>query len=434
MPRRCGHDDPGHRHRWQRWQQRWGVRRISWFVRARLRRRIFWSFALGILVTGAVAFGISTLVSPGGSSFRRELERGRTLLGHLFEPVWDDAAARERLARTIAEDAAVDVILRDPSGDVLLATGAVCARPLVTSTIARGRVDLCAGEARSKGGPLRAIVPFLGAIVVLWAISGRIARRLARPYDQLAKLARDLGEGRLDSRLALPRHSHDEAAILGRVLNDMAARIERQLDDQRELLATVSHEIRTPLARIRLLTEIARDQAPSAQLDEIDREVVEIDELVGALLANARVDFTALRPTSLDPADVALRALERAGLPHEILAVESTREISADPTLLARALANLLDNGKKHGRGVVALRIVEAEGEIRFEVEDRGAGIPDDHAEKIFDRFYSRAKDRSGLGLGLALVRRIAEAHRGRAWARNGPEGGAIVGLSIPIG
>ena len=122
--------------------------------------------------------------------------------------------------------------------------------------------------------------------------------------------------------------------------------------DQRELLAAVSHEIRTPLARIRLLPELcARDAGAERKppWTEIDREVVEMDRLVGELLASSRLDFAALTPEpGSTPTSVARRALERAGIDASKLIVDDAATIQADATLLARALANLIDNARDH--------------------------------------------------------------------------------------
>ena len=134
-------------------------------------------------------------------------------------------------------------------------------------------------------------------------------------------MARDLGEGRLQSRFDV-RFARGEVRSLAEVMNGMAERIERQLKDQRELLAAVSHELRTPLARVRLLLELGRGGDASV-LDQLEREVLEMDALVGELLASARLDFTAMARVPLDAGDLGARALERAALPPALLEVES---------------------------------------------------------------------------------------------------------------
>src|SRR4051812_34336985 len=141
-------------------------------------------------------------------------------------------------------------------------------------------------------------------VMVLWAASRRVARRLARPLYDLVEVTDQIGAGNLTARASLDCGPVDEIGVLGRAINQMAARIERQMADQKQLLAEVSHELRTPLARIRLLVELARSgKLDAATLDEIEGEAVEIDRLVGELLASARLDFAAQNCRPLDGAD-----------------------------------------------------------------------------------------------------------------------------------
>ena len=233
-------------------------------------------------------------------------------------------------------------------------------------------------------------------------------------------MAAEIGRGNYASRVRMGRHGHGEALVLADAMNDMAARIERQMADQRELLAAVSHEMRTPLGRIRILTELARDGVDiDKQLDNLDREVVEMDALVGDLLASSRLDFTALARVPVDPVDAAQRALERAGLGEDKLVLATgKRECLADPTLLSRALANLLDNAKKHGGGVVALRITCDETEVAFDVEDAGRGVVQRAAGPRMHSEHRRRANRGGGGVAEALGGRVAAhgrfAHHGQ--------------------
>jgi len=215
-------------------------------------------------------------------------------------------------------------------------------------------------------------------------------------------------------------------------------RLERQLTEQRELLAAVSHELRTPLARIRLLVEIARQSNPTpATLDDIEREAIEIDTLVGELLASARLEFQAVTRKPLEAGEVARRALERAGEGAAKLALPAAPlPFVADPTLIARALANLIDNARKHGGGLDGIAVRAGDGTVVFDVSDRGSGFAPGDEARVFDRFYRGNGDaghHGSLGLGLSLVRRIAVAHGGRADAANRPDGGARVTLELPV-
>lgn len=280
-----------------------------------------------------------------------------------------------------------------------------------------------------------------GAALILWMASGGIAWAVTRPLVELVSVARDIGEGKLDRRMRLrPMGGHGgEVAILAEAVNTMATRIEQQLADQRELLAAVSHELRTPLGHLRVLIDTAREQpAFGAEAQpifvELEREVVELDGLVDQLLVHSRLEFDRLERLELDPVALAVRALERLGEDASKLEVETEVEtIVGDPTLLGRALANLLSNARAHGRGLERLRVHDGDdGKLCFSVEDRGPGFAEGEPERVFASFVQgRARAGGSLGLGLSLVERIAKAHGGRVWARNRDAGGACVGLSV---
>jgi two-component system, OmpR family, sensor kinase len=278
-------------------------------------------------------------------------------------------------------------------------------------------------------------------VLVLWGASGRVARRLARPLYDLVEVTDKIGAGNLSARASLGHGPVDEIGVLGRAINQMAGRIERQVADQKQLLAEVSHELRTPLARIRLLVEIARGgKADAATLDEIEAEAVEIDRLVGELLASARLDFSALSRRPLDAADLARRAAERASLPPETVTVATPdARLEGDATLLARALSNLLDNARKHGAGVEHLRVDARGDRVLFTVEDRGPGFTAEEAARLTEALArgerpsrnGHPRPEGSLGLGLALVQRIARSHGGKLVLESRPEGGARVTLEV---
>ncbi|MCC7540356.1 MAG: HAMP domain-containing histidine kinase [Deltaproteobacteria bacterium] len=436
------------------------------YVRSHLHRRIFVWFGATI-VTTAVFVGLAAWITSRAesASWMQDFDRVRRFSAGRFALVWDDPPRRAELARAIARDLDVAVHLRDVRGRSLGRFGPRCPRAQwslpIGDPVPRGVVELCVP--RRGGIPLwRLLLPLVVGVVVLWAITGKIARKIARPLGSLTAVTRDLGDGKLKSRVQLSRHEPGEVGALADAINDMAERIERQLADQRELLAAVSHELRTPLSRIRLLVELLgsrvghvraepgrSDHAPgdtTKLLEDLDREVVEIDALVGELLAASRLDFAALERKTVDGAELGLRALDRAGLDVSLLSASGDLSFEADPTLLSRALANLLDNARKHAGGVVALRVESRPGglgtggarELAFEVDDAGGGFREGDEVRVFQAFYRGASgdrgahDASSLGLGLSLVRRIAEAHGGRAYAQNRAGGGATVGIVVP--
>ncbi|MFZ5438776.1 MAG: sensor histidine kinase, partial [Myxococcota bacterium] len=154
---------------------------------------------------------------------------------------------------------------------------------------------------------------------------------------------------------------------------------------------------------------------------------------VGELLASSRLDFGQVNKRPLSVRDLASRAVERAGLQPTALAVLGEGDqVSADPTLLQRALANLLDNAQKHGKGADALEVTVGADEVKFDVLDRGPGISGD-GQQLFRKFNrgQNGDGADGLGLGLALVKRIALVHGGQVWAVARDGGGARVGFSV---
>lgn len=401
------------------------------YVRRRLHRRMFWWFGGSILMTGMVIWVVFRVIVPDRAD--RDPQRIERLVASRFADVWTDAAAREEVARTVASDMTVSVTVLGGDGAELLVVGERCEDADYTAVprdgdLALGEVKMCSPEpTRYKH------LFFVGLLVagfMLWGATGGIARRVTRPLGKVAHVAREIGDGKLDSRVHLGRHSPGEIGRLADAINDMAERIEKQMSDQRELLAAVSHEIRTPLGHMRVLVELARD-GEALQADELEREILEVDTLVDQLLASSRLEFDSLDYRELDAVDVCARALERADVPADRLEVEvEDTTLSGDPTLLARALANLIENAKRHADRLVALRVTGDATTLCFEVDDEGPGFAEADVRKVFDSFY-RGERRAGsshssLGLGLALVRRIARAHGGRAWAENRADGARV--------
>jgi signal transduction histidine kinase len=276
----------------------------------------------------------------------------------------------------------------------------------------------------------------LSVLATAWPLTWLATFHIAWPLRELATVAGELRSGRLERRDQLPR-GPGEVGEVGEALRGISERLAKQLRDQRALMAAVSHELRSPLGRARVLVELAREGsgAPTAY-DDLQGEIDAMDGLVGDLLAAARIDFEAISPRELDATDAARRALELASMPADALVVHDGGVVNADPTLLSRALAVLLDNGRRYGGQTVRLHVRGRSTRVRFEVEDDGPGFPPGDEERAFQPFWrgpaTGERAAPGEGLGLALVRQIAQAHDGHAAAQNRPEGGARVWLELP--
>lgn len=418
--------------------------------RTRLHRRLFFWFGATIAFTGCVVAAVVALLGPGGWQWKDDVARFRELGRSEFSRSWDRPDDRRALTNAVAHAFRADVTVVDASGRVIEQVGARCVHgyelDVRRGDTLLGRVHGCPEPRQHPRGTF--FIAFGAALVTLWTASAFIARRLTRPLGELVRVTRAIGSGDLAARVRLGRHQTGEVGALADSVNEMAMRIETMLREERELLAAVSHELRSPLARLRVLVELARSgTAPSERLVEIEREVLGIDALIGKLLASSRLEFGAARPQTLVANEAAGRALEAAGLAPELLADETNgATVEADPTLLARALGNLLENAVQHAGGVERLTIRAGSGGagtppadvtrvIRFEVKDTGPGFSDADLSRVFEPFTRGAKQGEGsvsLGLGLSLVARIARAHGGRAFAENPPGGGALVVLELP--
>ncbi|HYW11533.1 MAG TPA: HAMP domain-containing sensor histidine kinase [Longimicrobium sp.] len=290
-----------------------------------------------------------------------------------------------------------------------------------------------------------------GAMAVLALRASRsIGRRLSRPVEELAGWA-----GMVARREPLPandgRAAADEFAVLRRAFRRMVSELgelhERDLEAERArtwvgMARRVAHELKNPLTPMRFALHTLQRTAPER---EDAREALEVMEAESARLEELARTFAQLgRMPEGPPSDIDLREmldyLLRTHLSPQVrpalAAPDGIPCVRGHHDALSRAFANLLLNAGEvvaaAGSGSVRVELREAGAEVEVRVLDDGPGIRPEHVERVWEPdFTTKAR---GTGLGLALVRQTVQAHGGRVWARNRPEGGAEFGVALPAG
>jgi two-component system OmpR family sensor kinase len=275
--------------------------------------------------------------------------------------------------------------------------------------------------------------------------------RVSAPLRRLAAVAARVDAGELGPRMELTGGGGNELRVLAESFNHMLDRLAEAFASQREFIADASHELRTPLTVIRGQLEVLAAQ-PHPSAEEVRRverqvhaEVGRISRLVDDLLVLTqaeRADF--LRPEEVDLGSFVNELWDGLSLTAERrfeIGEVPPGTLHADPDRLAQALRNLGRNAIEHTEPVSGLVRIEAEplaaGRVALSVLDDGPGIPARERERVFERFHrvdaARSRRSGGAGLGLAIVRAIAEAHGGEVRAGPGPDGrGTRIELVLP--
>lgn len=284
------------------------------------------------------------------------------------------------------------------------------------------------------------------SVLAIAGVGWVVARHLSQPLERIQSVTRRMAAGDLSSRVgSVIASREDEYGRLARDFDRMAVQIETLVQSRDQLLHDVSHELRAPLSRLRFALELAREDHRPETLERADREISRIDLLVGELLALARLD-QASKLATLPRIDLNVLAAEviEAERPQAAhrgvrLQLRSAGPIHApgDRDGLMRALENLMRNAVRHAPtdSDVDVILETTPGDASVIVRDRGTGVPADELPRLFEPFF-RGKATTGgegYGLGLAIVARVMRAHRGRAEARNVPDGGLEVRLAWPM-
>ena len=295
---------------------------------------------------------------------------------------------------------------------------------------------MMSGPPWARGTGLAVVLVLLFLAVAAGAFP--VVRRLTRRLEALKLGVEQFGAGALGRRV--DASGRDEVAAVAQSFNQAAERIEALVRSHQSLLANASHELRSPLARMKMALSLLEDTPEGAARERLKSEVHtnigELDALVEEVLLASRLDAQG----GLDKREVvdlvSLAAEEAAHVGADVQTQAQGLTVPGDERLLRRALRNLLENARRYGGAELMLNLARnATSQVELRVCDRGPGVPEAMRERIFEPYFrlpGHAERNGGVGLGLSLVKQIAERHGGsvRCEAREG--GGSCFILSLP--
>jgi two-component system OmpR family sensor kinase len=399
---------------------------------------------LASLAAVAVASAAFVWLGQGEEESSWQSQRAR-FVAALIPPDMDRRsveATLERLSRAFDADIAV----YDPRGRLIASAGQPLPRDIVelpwhhgprgnfhtmVTELPDGRAVAARMERpfRSVGRNPLAYLALIASVIGLAAYP--VVRHLTRRLERLRGGVDAWGRGDFVARV--PEDGSDEVAAVAKSFNRAADYVERLIKSHRALLANASHELRSPLARLRIAIDLYERAPDENRKEEIVRNLAELDTLVEEILLASRLDHV----DKLDaPESVDLLALvSEEGARNGVEVSGTPATVTGDARLLGRLVRNLMQNALRHGGPPVTATVVQAGSMVELRVRDRGPGIPDSQSTRVFEPFYrpsGRSEAAGGWGLGLALVRQIAERHGGAVHYETPSGGGACLVVTLP--
>ncbi|HEY2624162.1 MAG TPA: HAMP domain-containing sensor histidine kinase [Dyella sp.] len=272
---------------------------------------------------------------------------------------------------------------------------------------------------------------FLLLALTIGAGAYPIVRRLSRRLERLQQAVEALGAGDLTVRV--PMEGKDEVGQLALSFNQATERIEKLVGAHKTLLANASHELRTPLARIRLATELMKGSIDPQRRAGLEQDINELDVLIDEILLASRLEAMPEWHATEDIDVLALAAEECARFDDVLLSGEAV-VVPGDSRLLRRLIRNLLENAQRHGKPPIELRVSEDRHMATIVVHDAGELLEGGDHDRLFEPFYRRPGTTYGVGagLGLSLVRQIAQHHGGTANCVSTREAGNCFVVTLP--
>ncbi len=286
-----------------------------------------------------------------------------------------------------------------------------------------------------------AVVMMLTTVFLVTAVAYVFISRLERRIENLSRVVSDYGKGNLEARVEV--EGKDHLSHVSSQFNSMANRISLLLTGQREMMQAVSHELRTPLARMRfrlaVLDEAREGNLIKEQLTGLNEDVTDIDHLTKEILEFHKLAQTAeVQLASINLNQMIERVVVNSRLVHDEVAIDVFMDddllLHSEPKSIERALINLLENACKYGAGKIIVTVNQDNSNTTISVEDNGPGIPMHMRDKVLLPFQRGGPEQTkrGYGLGLSIVQKVAELHKGHFAVGDSAQGGASFQLTIP--
>ena len=279
-----------------------------------------------------------------------------------------------------------------------------------------------------------------------------LAKSFSKPLIALKKASKDIGDGKLSTRLTVFDKRSDEFGALARSFNQMAKQLESNISAHQRLLADVSHELRSPLTRLQLAVALAEKNIGNKteqqkHLTRCETELDSLDDMIADVLTLSRLEHS---HSVFNVEEVELYTLVQqiisdcqyyANSKNVMISLQGkgTYTVSADAKLLASAISNVINNAVKYSpeNQQVSVEITSKAQQIQLIISDQGSGVPEDLLTKLFRPFFrvADARDRNsgGTGLGLAIAQQAIQLHQGEIHAQNQNNQGLKVTISLPV-
>jgi signal transduction histidine kinase len=305
----------------------------------------------------------------------------------------------------------------------------------------------------------RAVGITLGSAFLIALVMGFwLVKRIVKPINEIVSVAESISQGDFNRRIIAKPNDEigklaDTVNLMNLKLQDLFAESAKYEKLRSDFVANASHELRTPLSMIKGYVETLKEgtETDPAKIQEfiniIEKNVNQLDNLVGDLLELSHLEYSKdmvqFKPVKIDEIISSLMEdftpaakLKKQEIIHRI--EPEIPEIKADPELIRKAIANLIDNAIKYTpeKGRIEITAKKTSEGIKIEVSDTGIGIPEEDLPRIFERFYrvdkSRSREMGGTGLGLAIVKHIMQLHNGSISVRSEIGKGTTFSLILP--